>query len=344
MDFRSDNVSGAHPAILEALIAANHAPASPYGEDAWTERLQVRFSELFEREVAVLPVVTGTAANALSLALCCPSWGAVYCHAFAHVNVSECGAPEFFSGGAKLIAVPGAQGKIDAATVEGAIHREGAVHAVQPAAVSISQASEAGTVYHRTELEALSEAAKRHRMLLHMDGARFAQALVALNTSPAEITWKAGVDVLAFGATKNGCPFAEAVVLFDPTRARELAFRRKRAGHLLSKMRFISAQLEAYLEADLWLKNARHAHAQATRLATGLTAAGFSLAAACETNQLFVEFPTAVAEGLRARGFDFYDWPTLGPLARRLITAFDTQPEEVDAFVRAARALRPADG
>jgi len=340
MDFRSDNVSGAHPAVLEALVAASHGPADPYGADAWTERLQARFSDLFERKVAVLPVATGTAANALSLALSSPPWGAVYCHDYAHVNVSECGAPEFFSAGAKLVGVPGEHGKIDAAAVERAIHREGAVHAVQPAAVSISQASEVGTLYRRPELEALSVVAKRHRMLVHVDGARFAQALVALEASPAELTWKSGVDILSFGATKNGCLMAEAVVLFDPERATELGFRRKRAGHLLSKMRFVSAQLEAYLQGDLWLANARHARAQAARLASGLTAAGFALAALCETNQVFVELPAATAQGLRARGFDFYDWPTLGPSARRLVTGFDTRPEDVEAFIAAARALR----
>jgi threonine aldolase len=343
VDFRSDNVGGAHPAVLEAIVRANRGAADPYGADLWSQRLAARFNDLFEREVAVFPVATGTAANALSIAMFTPPWGAVYCHPNAHVNVSECGAPEQFSAGAKLIAVPGDSGKITGHGVERAIHREDAVHTVQPSLVSISQASEIGTLYTRSELESLSEACARHRMHLHVDGARFAHALVALGASPAELTWKAGVDVLAFGATKNGCLAAEAVVLFEPARAQELAYRRKRAGHLISKQRFVSAQLEAYLTDELWLSNARQANALAQRLGAALQSAGFALATPVETNQLFVTWPASVAANLRARGFAFYDWGALGPDVYRLVTAFDTRVEDVDALVTAARALRVQD-
>ncbi|HEX6243153.1 MAG TPA: low specificity L-threonine aldolase, partial [Polyangiales bacterium] len=344
MDFRSDNTAGAHPAILEALTRENRGSASAYGEDAVSARLTARFSQLFEREVAVLPVATGTAANALALALYTPPWGAVYCHPHAHVQISECGAPEAFSGGAKLVSVThGAAlslGKLEAEAVERTIHREGAVHAVQPAAISISQPSEIGTLYRPRELEQLAEVARRHHMALHVDGARFANALVALSTSPAELTWKAGVDVLSFGATKNGAMAAEAVVLFQPERAGELAFRRKRAGHLLSKSRFLAAQLEAYLDDDLWLANARHANSLARELADGFTALGVRPLGPVETNQVFVQLSALTSATLRARGFQFLDWPTLGAHARRLVTSFETRKADVDALLRALNEAR----
>ena len=344
MDFRSDNTAGAHPAILEALTRENRGTATAYGEDVVSGRLAARFNQLFEREVAVLPVATGTAANALSLALYTPPWGAVYCHPHAHIQVSECGAPEAFSAGAKLVSVPHgpalALGKLEADAVERTIHREGAVHAVQPAAISISQPSEIGTLYRPRELEQLAEVARRHQMALHVDGARFANALVALSASPAELTWKAGVDVLSFGATKNGALAAEAVVLFHPERARELSFRRKRAGHLLSKSRFIAAQLEAYLEDELWLVNARQANATARELADGFGALGVRLLAPVETNQVFAQLSALTSAALRGRGFQFYDWPTLGTHARRFVTSFETRKADVDALLRALNEAR----
>jgi threonine aldolase len=346
MDFRSDNTAGAHPAILEALARANRGTASAYGEDPVSARLAQRFNELFEREVAVFPVATGTAANALSLALYTPPWGAVYCHPHAHIQVSECGAPEAFSAGAKLVSVQAGPlyslGKLDADAVARAIHREGAVHAVQPAAVSISQPSEVGTLYTPAETAQLAELARRHGMVLHVDGARFANALVALAASPAELTWKAGVDVLSFGGTKNGCLAAEAVVLFQPERARELAFRRKRAGHLLSKQRFVAAQLEAYLEDELWLVNARHANAMAHALADGFSALGVRVLGPVATNQVFAELSPCASATLRASGFQFYDWPTLGPEARRFVTAFDSRKADVDALLEELAGLRAA--
>ena len=335
MDFRSDNVTGAHPRILEALARANAGQVGSYGADPWSQRVEARLGEIFERPVTVFPVLTGTAANVVALSSFVPPWGAIYCHPEAHINVDECGAPELFTGGAKLVCVPGEHGGIAPAGVEAKIHGEGFVHSVQPAAISITQASECGTLYAPDAVAALADCAHAHKMILHMDGARFANALVALGCTPAELTWKAGVDVLSFGATKNGCLAAEAGVLFPPEKAQEMAFRRKRGGHLLSKMRLVSAQLEAYLEDDLWLANARHANAMARRLAEGLTAQGCKLFHPVEANELFVEIPRAKAEALQAQGFAFYDWEALGKEAWRLVTAFDTRAEDVERFVAA---------
>jgi threonine aldolase len=335
MDFRSDNVTGAHPRILEAIGRANAGQVGSYGADPWSQRVEARLGEIFERPVKVFPVLTGTAANVVALSSFVPPWGAIYCHPEAHINVDECGAPELFTGGAKLVCVPGEHGRITPAGVEAKIQGEGFVHAVQPAAISITQASECGTLYTPDQVAALSATAKAHKMALHMDGARFANALVALGCTPAELTWKAGVDVLSFGATKNGCLAAEAVVLFHPEKAQEMAFRRKRGGHLLSKMRLVSAQLEAYLADDLWLANARHANAMARRLAEGLTAQGCRLFHPVEANELFVEIPRRRAEALQAQGFAFYDWEALGKEAWRLVTAFDTRAEDVEKFIAA---------
>lgn len=337
MDFRSDNVTGAHPTIIEAIGRANAGQVGSYGADPWSERVETRLSEIFERPVQVFPVLTGSAANVVALSSFVPPWGAIYCHPEAHINVDECGAPELFTGGAKLVCVPGEHGKITPAGVEGKIHGEGFVHSVQPAAISITQASECGTLYTPDEVAALAACARAHMMALHMDGARFANALAALGCTPAEMTWKAGVDVLSFGATKNGCLAAEAVVLFRPEKAEEMAFRRKRGGHLLSKMRLISAQLEAYLEDDLWLANARHANAMAARLAEGLAAEGCQPIHPVQANELFVRIPKARAERLQAAGFKFYDWEALGKDAWRLVTAYDTRAEDVEAFLAALR-------
>ncbi len=293
--------------------------------------------------MTVLPVATGTAANALALATFTPPWGSIYCHVGAHINVAECGAPDFYSGGARLCALDGAQGKLSPAAVESAIQREGDVHANQPAAISISQATEIGTVYRTGEVAALGEAARRHRMVLHVDGARFANAVVSSGKSAAELTWKAGVDALSFGATKNGCMAAEAIVLFHPERASDLAYRRKRGGHLISKSRFLAAQLDAYLTDDLWLRNARHANAAARRLATGLERVlNIAPAAPVEANQIFIALGAPVAMALRAAGFLFYDWPGIGDAGARLVTSWDTSDEAIDAFVAAAARARGA--
>jgi len=337
VSFTSDNASGAAPEILRALAAANSGAAMPYGEDAITGRVAARLGEIFETKVAVFPVATGTAANSLSLSVMVPPYGAVYCHELAHIQVDECGAPEFYTGGAKLVPLSGAHGKIDAQTLGAAIEGAGNVHAVQPAALSITQASEAGTVYTPTEIAALAEVVREHHLGLHMDGARFANALVAGNHSPAELTWKAGVEALSFGATKNGALGAEAVVLFKPALAASFAYRRKRGGHLLSKMRFLSAQLDAYLRDDLWLRNARHANAMAGRLGAGLAAVtGVTLCHPVEANEVFARLPETMITGLLEQGFAFYRWGAEARCEVRLVTSFDTDSKDVDAFLAAA--------
>ncbi len=346
MNFCSDNVTGVAPAILAAIQAANHGAAMGYGDDEITARLEARFAALFEADVAVFPVATGTAANALALSAVTPPYGAIYCHELSHINVDECGAPELFSGGAKLIDLPGAAGKLGAAEIAAAIHGAGVVHHPQPAAISVSQVTECGTVYTPHELHAIAEIARGHRLKFHMDGARFANAVASLGCRPADITWRAGVDVLSFGATKNGAMAAEAVLFFDRRLAETFDFRRKRAGHLFSKMRFLSAQLEAYLADDLWLANARHANAMAERLAAGLSATdGIALVHTVQANEIFATLPPAMIEALLADGFKFYRWDGDSGRMVRLVTAFNTDPAAVEAFLAAVRqhaAARPA--
>ena len=258
--FTSDNAAGMCPEVLQALIAANDGPAAAYGHDPLTQALEAQFAELFEYPVTVLLVSTGTAANALSLAALTPPWGSVLCHADSHIQHDECGAPEFFTAGAKLQPLAGARGKLCPDALAAALRqKKGDVHSVQPSAVSLTQATEVGSVYTLDELEAIGAVCRQAGVGLHMDGARFANALARLDCSPAEMTWQRGVDVLSFGASKNGAMAAEAIVVFDPGLVRELAFRRKRAGHLLSKTRFCAAQLQGYLHDDAWLRHARHA-------------------------------------------------------------------------------------
>lgn len=340
MNFCSDNVTGIAPEILSALIAANSGAAMPYGNDELTQRLNTRLAELFETEVEVFPVATGSAANALALSVLSPSYGAIYCHRDAHINVDECGAPEFYSGGAKLVTLPGLDGKLSADGLNKALKQGGAgvVHHVQPAAVSITQATEAGTLYRLAEVQAIAQVTHDHGLLLHMDGARFANAIASLGCSPAEITWRSGVDVLSFGATKNGALAAEAVIFFKSGYADEFGYRRKRGGHLFSKMRFLSAQLDAYLKDDLWLKNAAHANQMAQILAVGLTPLpGVRLCYPVEANELFVALPEPVINGLLADGFQFYRWDgSEGPVVR-LVTAFSTAAADVQAFLACAQ-------
>ncbi len=338
-DFRSDNVAGAAPEIVNALAAAAVGSATPYGEDPLTASVTRRLSAIFETEVTVFPVATGTAANALALAALVPPYGSVYCHEESHINVDECGAPENFTGGAKLVPLAGEGGKLTPEPLTAALGKAGigVVHRVQPSALSLTQATEAGTVYRPDEVAALVEVAHAHGMAVHMDGARFANAIAHLGCTPAEVTWKAGVDVLALGGTKGGCLAAEAVVFFNPALAEDFEFRRKRAAHLFSKMRFLSAQLDAWLADDLWLRLARHANAMAARLSQGLAALpGAELAHPVEANEIFVRLPAPVADGLEAAGFRFYRWD--GTLLR-LVTAFDTPQATVDAFLKIAKNL-----
>ena len=338
MNFSSDNVTGVAPEIMAAIAAANVGTAAAYGDDATSERLTRRFSELFEREVAVFPVATGTAANALALATLTPPWGVVYGHRDAHFQVDECGAPELYTGGAKLRPLDGAHGKITAADLDAAVTGRGVVHHAQPAAVSLTQSTEAGTVYQAAEIEAIAEVCRRHKLALHVDGSRFANAVAALNRSPADLTWRAGVEALSFGATKNGAMAAEAVIFFDPAKAADFAYRRKRGGHLFSKMRFLSAQFEAYLADGLWLRNARHANRMAARLADALVEVPVvRLQHPVEANEVFVELPDPVIRGLCADGFQFYRWDDEASVVIRLMTAFDTEASAVDAFLASAR-------
>jgi threonine aldolase len=343
MNFSSDNVTGAAPEILAALsAAAQGGPAMPYGADDWTKRVGARLAEIFEREVAVFPVATGSAANSLALSALVPVYGAIFCHPDAHIAVDECGAPEFFTGGAKLVPIGGEHGKIRAADLARVLDGAGAgiVHHVQPAAVSLSQTTEAGTVYRPDEIAAIAEVAHRHALKVHMDGARFANALLAAGCRPAELTWRAGVDALSFGATKNGALAAEAVVFFNPADARDFGYRRKRGGHLFSKMRFLSAQLEAYLANDLWLKHAAHANRLARRLADGLsTLPGARLLHPVEANELFLWLPEPVIAGLLDAGFGFYRWVEAGPGVIRLVTAFNSEARDVELMIETARRL-----
>jgi threonine aldolase len=342
-NFGSDNVTPAAPEVIAAITAANTGALHSYGDDPYTERLQQVASTVFETNVTIYPVTTGTAANALALAILVPPYGAIYAHEAAHVVTDECGAPEFYTGGAKVIGLPTADGKLTPVQLDSPLRfaRDMGVHHVRPSALSLTQSTEWGTVYTPTEVQALAHVAHARGLTVHMDGARLANAIAHLGCSPAEMTWKAGVDVLCLGATKNGAMAAEAVVLFDRAHAAEFESRRKRGGHLWSKMRFLSAQLVAYLTDDLWLHNARHANALAARLAIGLTAIpGVRLVQQAQANELFVEMPDRLIESLLANGFEFYRWATppgvTGP-AVRLVTSFCTTEQNVDTLVDAAR-------
>ena len=339
MNFASDNVTGACPEVLQAIVRHNDGAALPYGEDPVTTAAEARLKEIFETDLVALPVATGTACNAIALSCMAPPYGAIYCHRDAHIHVDECGAPELFTGGAKLIPLDGDGVKLTPDALEAAIVGAGVVHHPQPAAVSLSQGTEGGTLYSLEEIAALSAVAKRHGLKVHMDGARFANALVALGCAPAGMTWQAGVDVLSFGATKNGCLAAEALIFFDKTLAADAHFRRKRAGQLLSKMRFVSAQIEAYLGDEVWLRNAHHANAMAVKLSGGLCALpGVSALHPTEINEVFCRMPQALTDALLAAGFVFYDG-YFGPGTVRLVCAWNTSEESVDALLAEAGRL-----
>ena len=344
-NFASDNFSGCAPEIMAALAAANTGLARPYGQDDYTQALDAQYSNWFDRDVRVFPVVTGSAANALALAALSPPFGSIYCHANAHINTAECAAPEFYTGGAKLIPLPGGAGKLHAPDLEIALKnaRIGAVNVAQPAAISLTQGTEAGTIYWPEELNAIAAVARQYDLRLHMDGARFANALVSLGCTPAEITWRAGIDVLCLGATKNGAIAAEAIIFFDLSLAENFAYRCKRGGHLWSKMRFLSVQLQAYLQDDLWLRNATHANQMATQLAAGLAELPtIEILYPVEMNELFVCVPAAIASSLRSQGFGFYQLGTRAEnVILRLVTSFTTQAKEVAAFIAAARQSNP---
>ena len=337
IDYRSDNTGRAAPEILEALVRANTGTALGYGADEWTARLQERFRELFETLVRVFPVATGTAANALSLAAASPSWGLVYCSEAAHINTAEANAAGFFGGGLKLVPVAGPHGRVDpdAFARSLAAIQPGQLHRGQPAAVNITQASDLGTVYPVAEIRAITEIAKRRGLKVHMDGARFANALARLECSPAEMSWRAGVDILSFGATKNGGALCDAIVVFNPELADGLAVQLRRAGQVWSKMRFASAQLMAYVENGLWLQLAAASNAVAARIAGGIEAVpGLRLVAPVEVNELFLELPGAAMDALEREGFQFY---RRSPTLARFVCRFDTSEAEADALIAALR-------
>lgn len=316
-DFRSDNTHGVSPEILDAIVRANAGLMTSYGGDEITARLRELCGEIFDHDVAVFPVISGTAGNALTLGAMTPPSGAIVCHEDAHIVRDELGAAELFTGGAKLIPIAGANGKLDAWQLEN----------VSASCLSVTNVTEAGTLYTPDELRALCDVAHARGCRVHLDGARFANAIAHLGVAPADLTWRAGVDALVLGATKNGAMGAELIVAFDASLGRELAPLWHRSGHRVSKMRFLSAQLEAYLTNDLWLRNARHANAMAQRLA-----AGVEVIHPVEANVVFTRLAREVP------GFLFYDWPIFGADAYRLVTAFDTREEDVDAFLAAVRA------
>ena len=346
MSFASDNWASAAPEILASLARANDGAAPGYGGDALTKKVEAKFAEVFERDCAVYFVATGGAANGLALSVMTPPYGMVLCHEESHVQMDECAGPEFFTGGAKLLPIKGANGKLTAdavlQTLKGFPHRP--PHGAPISALSLTQGTECGTIYSVDELSSLCAAAHEAGLTVHMDGARFSNAVAASGLSPAEMTWKAGVDVLCFGGTKNGCIAAEAVVFFDKARAQDFEFRRKRAGHLWSKMRFIAAQFDAYLDDGLWLNLASHANAMAQRLSKGLAAIdGVDLVYPADINEVFVTVPEGAAAKLHAGGDIFYPWITpgdpAGGRAHRLICSFRTSEAEVDGFLKRVRAV-----
>ncbi len=345
MWFTSDNASGAAPEVMTAVARANEGYARIYGADALMDRARDLVREVFEApEAAVYLVTTGTVANALSLSLLTPPWGSVFCHTHAHIAEDECGAPEFYSHGAKLTLIPGAHGRMEADALEAAILRaKGAgVHGVQPGALSITNVTEAGTVYSVAEIAALAGVARAHGVPVHLDGARFANALVATGATAADMTWRAGVDVVSFGGTKNGCMGVEAVVIFDPAKAWEFELRRKRAGHLMSKHRFLSAQMAAYLEDGLWLRLAAHANAMAARLARGLAQMPeVDLVHPVEANILFPEWAEGIHAKLETAGAAYYPFPApMGRERARLVASWSTTEREVDEFLSTLRDPR----
>lgn len=342
MNFLSDNTATICPELLAALNEANRGPADPYGEDAWTARLDEALSLFFGAPVRAFAVMTGTAANALAMSSMVPPYGAVLAHEQAHLVCDECGAPEFYTGGSKLIGLPGEHGKLEPRTVLAALEATApSVHTTRFAALSLTQATECGTVYQPDELRALSSVAHGRGLKVHMDGARFANAVVFLGCEPGDVTWRAGVDALSFGATKNGALAAEAVVFFDPALAHDFELRRKRAGHLASKSRFLAAQLLAYIGSRTWQRNAERAN----RLALRISQAVPSLVRhPVEANEVFLNLGTEARRDLRRAGFFFYDWGLSGEDLARFVVSWDQPESDVDALVTALqrRAWAPA--
>ena len=333
MRFFSDNAAPAHPKVLEAIAAANRMDTA-YDGDEWSQRLDGVFSDLFETEVRAFWVTTGTAANCLALAALCPPYRSILCHRDAHIEVDEAGAPAFFTGSAKLVLLDGEGAKITPDAIDAACDAiRDDVHQVQPVAISITNATEYGLVYRAAEVAAIGELAKRRGLAFHMDGARLANALVSTGESLADVTWRAGVDALSFGFVKNGGLNAEALIIFRTELAGEIAVRRKRAGHLLSKGRYLAAQILAMLDGDLWLENARAANAAGQQLAR---AAPQRLVYPVEANEIFLKVSDDEAQRLQAMGYDFYEW---GPGQIRLVTSWDQQGAAIEGLAAAIAGL-----
>ncbi len=334
--FASDNTAPVHPAVMKALHEVNDGAMPAYGNDPVTLRLRDTFRSVFRcPELTVFPVFNGSACNGLALARMIRPYESVLCHRQAHINNDECGLPEFFTGG-KLVGLDGAHGKLSPEGIADLIEKtlDHAPHTSRPRALSLTNATELGTVYTPAEVRALSDVAHRHGLFVHMDGARIANAVAHLNCHPAEVTSEAGVDILSFGGTKNGAMLAEAAVIFNPALIEDFAYVHKRGGQLPSKARYVSAQLQALLDNNLWIDLGRHANAMARRLRTGLaTLPGTGLLHPVEANELFVTLPKAMADRLFARGHRFYPWPNSGPDAYRLVTSFSTTEAEVDGFI-----------
>jgi threonine aldolase len=329
--FASDNYAGICPEAWAALAEANHGHAPSYGEDVWTQKASDLIRDIFETRCEVFFVFNGTAANSLALATLCRSYHSVLCHETAHLETDECGAPEFFSNGTKVLLVPGANGKIDPTAIEHMVTRRTDIHYPKPKAISVTQATELGTVYSPDELKAIWAMAKSYGLRIHMDGARFANAVASLGCAPKEITWQAGVDVLCFGGTKNGLPVGEAVVFFDRRLAEEFDYRCKQGGQLASKMRFIAAPWLGLLKDGAWLRHAAHANAMAARLEQRLrNLPGCKILYPRQANSVFAELPEPVIQGLWQRGWRFYTF--IGHGGCRFMCAWDTTEEDVDQF------------
>lgn len=338
MNFSSDTAAPAHPAILEAMVAAARGPAPSYGSDGWTASARAALRDVFETDLDIWLVPSGTAANALALATLCPPHGGIFCHDEAHIQRDERGAPEFFTGGAKLLLLNGAHARIDLSELRARIaaNRHDFVHETPAHVLSLSNLTESGAAYRPFEIAERAALAREGGLAVHLDGARLANALVSTRATPAEMTWRAGVDVVCFGATKNGALGCEAIVLFGAARQRlgDLMVRAKRAGHMPPKMRFLGAQMTAYLKDGLWLQLAGHANAAAAALADALVAAGASLAHPVDGNEVFVNLPDGVADTLKSAGAAFYPWIDG---SYRFVCSWATEPSEVEALASLLR-------
>jgi threonine aldolase len=330
-EFASDNTAGICPEAGGALARANAGSAPSYGDDKWTWQLCDRVRELFEIDCDVFLVFNGTAANALALAQLCRPFHSIICHENAHIENDECGACEFYTGGSKLVPTRGANGKIDLCEVEAALLRQHELHSHKPRVISLTQPTELGTVYTADEIRKISAFAKKHGMLLHMDGARFANAVAALRCAPREITWQAGVDALSFGGTKNGLAAGELVIFFNKQHSADFDYRAKQGGHLASKMRFLAVPWIALLENDVWLKNAQRANDAALRLANGLRDCGVEVVFPVESNAVFIRLDAMIARKLRELGWDFYKF--IEPDVYRLMCAWSANDEVIAALL-----------